>query len=48
MKIRLPKMERKEGVLMIVHSLTISESSEVLDQDQSLRLKRIKGILGHD
>ena len=37
-----------EGVLMIVHSLTISESSEVLDRDQSLRLKRIKGILGHD
>ena len=37
-----------QGVLMIVHSLTISESGQRLDQDQSLRLKRIKGILGHD
>ncbi|MCY4073001.1 MAG: Na+/H+ antiporter subunit E [Chloroflexi bacterium] len=37
-----------ETVLMIVHSLTISESGKRLDQDQSLRLKRIKGILGHD
>ncbi|MCY4018877.1 MAG: Na+/H+ antiporter subunit E [Chloroflexi bacterium] len=42
--------EEKEdqGVLMIVHSLTISESGQRLDQDQSIRLKRIKGILGHD
>ena len=37
-----------ETVEMIVHSLNLSESSEVLDQDQSIRLKRIKGILGHD
>ncbi len=40
--------KENQGVLMIVHSLTISESGERLDQDQSVRLKRIKGILGHD
>ena len=33
--------------LMIVHSLTINEAMQRLDEDQSLRLKRIKGILGH-
>lgn len=37
-----------QGVSMIVHSLTIGESGKGLDRDQSVRLKRIKGILGHD
>ncbi len=37
-----------EGVLMIVHSLNKSESGKRLDHDQAVRLKRIKGILGHD
>lgn len=36
------------GVMMIVHSLNVDKSSKRLDQDQALRLKRIKGILGHD
>lgn len=36
------------GVLMIVHSLNIAESAQNLDSDQTIRLKRIKGILGHD
>lgn len=40
--------KQDEGVLMIVHSLNKSESGKRLDQDQSIRLKRIKGILGHD
>ena len=39
---------REEGALMIVHSLNLDESSQRLDRDQALRLKRIKGILGHD
>ena len=33
---------------MIVHSLTSEASAERLEADQRLRLKRIKGILGHD
>ena len=37
-----------DAVLMIVHSLNISASSERLDADQSKRLRRIKGILGYD
>ena len=38
----------KEGVVMIVHSLNVSESGDSLRQEQAKRLKRIKGILGHD
>ena len=37
-----------EGTLMIVHTLNVSEASEKLEQEQARRLKRIKGILGHD
>jgi multicomponent Na+:H+ antiporter subunit E len=37
-----------DGVLMVVHSLTIKESSSDLDSDQTIRLQRIKGILGYD
>ena len=37
-----------EGVLMIVHSLNMEESGGNLERDQAMRLKRIKGILGHD
>lgn len=37
-----------EGVLMIVHSLNLDASQNNLQHDQLLRLKRIKGILGHD
>ena len=40
--------ENADGVFMIVHSLNVEESSENLDRDQALRLKRIEGILGHD
>ena len=36
------------GVKMIVHSLNHDLSAQSLDQEQALRLKRIKGILGHD
>lgn len=39
---------RKEGVTMIVHSLNLDTSGQSLDEDQSRRLARIKGILGHD
>lgn len=38
----------EEGDIMIVHSLNVSESRESLRHDQTIRLKRIKGILGHD
>ena len=38
----------EEGVLMIVHSLNIAESAQNLDSDQTIRLRRIKGILGYD
>jgi len=38
----------REGAIMIVHSLTSEASAERLEADQRLRLKRIKGILGHD
>ena len=36
------------GATMIVHSLTSEASAERLEDEQRLRLKRIKGILGHD
>lgn len=39
---------RDDGVLMIVHSLDVKKSRLNLDHDQSIRLRRIKGILGHD
>ena len=38
----------EEGVMMIVHSLNLDTSGQSLDEDQSMRLARIKGILGHD
>ena len=38
----------EDGVLMIVHSLNMDISGDNLEQDQQRRLKRIKGILGHD
>lgn len=38
----------EEGVMMIVHSLNLENSGQSLDDDQSMRLARIKGILGHD
>ena len=34
--------------MMIVHSLEFGKSAQSLDDDQRRRLKRIKGILGHD
>lgn len=37
-----------DGVWMIVHSLNIEKSKSKLDNDQTTRLKRIKGILGYD
>lgn len=42
------KESDEEGATMIVHSLTSEASAERLENDQRLRLKRIKGILGHD
>ncbi len=38
----------EDGVLMIVHSLNMDASGGNLERDQAWRLKRIKGILGHD
>ena len=38
----------EDGMLMIVHSLNIADSSQYLDSHQSIRLRRIKGILGYD
>lgn len=38
----------EDGVLMIVHSLNMEKSRPKLDDDQTVRLNRIKGILGHD
>lgn len=38
----------QDGVLMIVHSLRVDASGSNLERDQAWRLKRIKGILGHD
>jgi len=38
----------EDGVLMIVHSLNMEKSAQHLDSDQSIRLRRIKGILGYD
>ncbi len=38
----------QNGVLMIVHSLNMDDTGKRLDRDQQTRLKRIKGILGHD
>ena len=40
--------ETPEGALMLVHSLNIDVSAQQLDADQSRRLRRITGILGHD
>ena len=37
-----------DEVRMIVHSLNIAKSTQTLDSAQAVRLKRIKGILGHD
>jgi len=37
-----------DGVMMVVHSLNIEQSRLNLDSDQTIRLKRIKGILGYD
>ena len=37
-----------DGVLMVVHSLNMAISKKHLEHDQAMRLKRIKGILGHD
>ena len=39
---------RDDGVLMIVHSLDVKNSRQSLDHDQSIQLRRIKRILGHD
>ncbi len=39
---------REEGVKMIVHSLNLDTTGRSLEDDQSRRLMRIKGILGHD
>lgn len=36
------------GVTMIIHSLNAEDSANHLEHDQQVRLKRIKGILGHD
>ena len=37
-----------DGVVMIVHSLNVDVSAKSLERDQKTRLKRIRGILGHD
>jgi len=37
-----------DGLLMVVHSLNLTESAFNLDNDQTIRLQRIKGILGYD
>ena len=37
-----------EGLLMVIHSLNLSQSASNLDNDQTTRLQRIKGILGYD
>lgn len=42
------KESATEGATMIVHSLNLEISAKRLEQDQRVRLKRIKGILGHD
>lgn len=39
---------QEDGVMMIVHSLNKPDSAESLDREQAIRLKRIRGILGHD
>lgn len=38
----------EEGMLMIIHSLNIAESAQNLDRDQTVRLRRIRRILGYD
>lgn len=38
----------EDGLLMVVHSLNMETSGQSLHDDQRIRLKRIKGILGHD
>ena len=35
-----------DGVLMVIHSLNIKNSVTKLDDDQTVRLQRIKGMLG--
>ena len=42
------KESSAEGATMIVHSLNSEVSAQRLEQDQRARLKRIRGILGHD
>ena len=42
------KASSGEGATMIVHSLNVDVSAQSLETDQRTRLKRIKGILGHD
>lgn len=42
------KESTAEGATMIVHSLIKEKSAQRLEHDQRLRLKRVKGILGHD
>ena len=38
----------EDGIRMIVHSLNMETSGQSLDDDQTKRLTRIKGILGYD
>ena len=38
----------EEGILMVIHSLNITNSASNLDNAQSTRLQRIKGMLGYD
>lgn len=35
-----------DGILMVIHSLNIENSAPTLENDQTVRLQRIKGILG--
>lgn len=35
-----------DGILMVIHSLNIAKSAPNLDNNQTIRLQRIKGILG--
>lgn len=37
-----------DGLLMVIHSLNITNSASKLDNDQSTRIQRIKGMLGYD
>jgi len=38
----------EDGILMVIHSLNITNSESSLDSAQSTRLQRIKGMLGYD